>query len=434
MQFPSSLRKHLIGKLPQLDAAELDLAIAEFHKFMILSLNSPRFFFPCSMLIDQIWHESIVETREYAALCDSICPGSFLHHTGMAHSEWMQSRSINDQDSEDLSVLASYYSNFGPFDSATVHHWVVATDIMKLKQWNLNQLNSFLKQISQFPCKTRKNIHSDLQPKIEDLIQHFHQLHPGECETFFSNLPTTVPGMSSYDILANCIDIITTENPVILEVGCGIGSMARKISNRFNSMKYFGIDQSESEIELARRRLFGPETDFTVADAKNLPFKDEFFDLIISHMSIHLIKDHEGLFSELKRVIKPNGHLYFTIPGQPGDEPGDKAYSSILSLFNELNESLKQTSSIYRNETDLLKYLQSNFGSFAVRKSSYQINLELSGNPLRHFELLYPYLTLNDTQKNHFKLHSEKILFDFKLNHPGKPITRTMVVYQAIRD
>jgi len=101
------------------------------------------------------------------------------------------------------------------------------------------------------------------------------------------------------------------ENSRVLEVGCGTGFMACRISKEKNC-QIQGIDISERMIELARERAkkhnIEDRATFRIADAKNLPFEDNTFDVVFSQFVISLL-DKEKALAEFMRVLKPGGFL-----------------------------------------------------------------------------------------------------------------------------
>jgi len=72
---------------------------------------------------------------------------------------------------------------------------------------------------------------------------------------------------------------------------------------------YTGVDLTEAAIELSRKRfeLFGLRGAFRVADAENLDFTDESFDLVYSHGVLHHTPDTARAVREIHRVLKPGG-------------------------------------------------------------------------------------------------------------------------------
>jgi ubiquinone/menaquinone biosynthesis C-methylase UbiE len=52
-----------------------------------------------------------------------------------------------------------------------------------------------------------------------------------------------------------------------------------------------------------------------VADAENLPFEDDFFDMVVGHAVLHHLPDVPAAMAEALRVLKPGGAL--VIAGEP---------------------------------------------------------------------------------------------------------------------
>jgi len=63
---------------------------------------------------------------------------------------------------------------------------------------------------------------------------------------------------------------------------------------------------------------------FIKADATDLPFKDDFADVIVSRASFHFWDNMEKGFSEMKRVLKPGGKAIVG-RGFPPNMPNDRA-------------------------------------------------------------------------------------------------------------
>jgi len=72
---------------------------------------------------------------------------------------------------------------------------------------------------------------------------------------------------------------------------------------------YTGIDLTDAAIELAEKRfeLFELPGSFRTADAENLDFADNTFDVVYSHGVLHHTPDTAGAIKEVHRVLKPGG-------------------------------------------------------------------------------------------------------------------------------
>ena len=93
----------------------------------------------------------------------------------------------------------------------------------------------------------------------------------------------------------------------VLEIGCGMGTDGAQFAKA--GADYTGVDLTEAAIELSRKRfeLFGLRGEFRVADAENLDFTDESFDLVYSHGVLHHTPDTARAVREIHRVLKPGG-------------------------------------------------------------------------------------------------------------------------------
>jgi ubiquinone/menaquinone biosynthesis C-methylase UbiE len=93
----------------------------------------------------------------------------------------------------------------------------------------------------------------------------------------------------------------------VLEIGCGLGTDGAQFA--LAGADYTGIDLTEASIELAKRRfeLSGLRGEFCIADAENLEFADDSFDLVYSHGVLHHTPDTARAIREIHRVLKPGG-------------------------------------------------------------------------------------------------------------------------------
>jgi len=93
----------------------------------------------------------------------------------------------------------------------------------------------------------------------------------------------------------------------VLEIGCGLGTDGAQFARA--GAHYTGIDLTEAAIDLARRRfeIAGLPGEFLVADAEQLEFPDDSFDLVYSHGVLHHTPDTAGAVREIHRVLKPGG-------------------------------------------------------------------------------------------------------------------------------
>ena len=103
-------------------------------------------------------------------------------------------------------------------------------------------------------------------------------------------------------------------NQKFLEVGCGSGGVSRYIAEKY-LLNVTGTDLDPELIQLARENIDDSSNiQFLEADATNLPFEDNHFDIVLSFGVMHHIPNWLDALREIKRILRPKGHLvYFDI-------------------------------------------------------------------------------------------------------------------------
>lgn len=97
----------------------------------------------------------------------------------------------------------------------------------------------------------------------------------------------------------------------VLDLGCGSGRLFSKFQNK--EAKYFGIDNSDKLIEIAKKENL--QGNFQISDGLKLPFSEGFFNKIYSFAVIHHIPSRKlrlEFLKEARRVLKKDGMIVLT--------------------------------------------------------------------------------------------------------------------------
>jgi ubiquinone/menaquinone biosynthesis C-methylase UbiE len=155
---------------------------------------------------------------------------------------------------------------------------------------------------------------SEPNPNLKERVRAFWQANP--CGTKFADAE---PGTRRFYELVEAhryekewhipaaADFAATRGLRVLEIGCGLGTDGAQFAKA--GADYTGVDLTEAAVELARKRfeLFNLSGTFRTADAENLDFKEETFDLVYSHGVLHHTPDTARAVREIHRVLKKNG-------------------------------------------------------------------------------------------------------------------------------
>ncbi len=117
----------------------------------------------------------------------------------------------------------------------------------------------------------------------------------------------------------------------VLEISSGTGRLTRHLRKYFpETTKLIASDISPDMLRVAREQLKDSSIDFRIADAQQLPFSDNSFDLVLCQHGLMFLPDKLKGYKEVFRVLKPGGRFIFATWDRTENIP-------ILNLiFNEL--------------------------------------------------------------------------------------------------
>ena len=115
----------------------------------------------------------------------------------------------------------------------------------------------------------------------------------------------------------------------VLELATGPGMIAKHIAPSAKSVT--ATDFAPKMIEAAKKGSVPDNVSFEVADATNLRYQNDSFDLVVIANALHIIPEPEKALAEIDRVLKSNGTLI--APNFIEREKGKKnLWQKILSL------------------------------------------------------------------------------------------------------
>lgn len=93
----------------------------------------------------------------------------------------------------------------------------------------------------------------------------------------------------------------------VLEIGVGAGTDHLQWARA--GCKLWGVDITNAAIETTRKHLelYGLTSNLQRQDAEELPYEDNFFDIVYSWGVIHHTENPENMVKEIYRVLKPGG-------------------------------------------------------------------------------------------------------------------------------
>jgi SAM-dependent methyltransferase len=155
---------------------------------------------------------------------------------------------------------------------------------------------------------------SDNGNNLKEQVRAFWQAHP--CGTKFAD--AELGSRAFYERVAEhrygtewhipgAADFASARGLRVLEIGCGLGTDGAQFARAGAS--YTGVDLTDAAVELARKcfEVFELPGEFRTADAEQLDFADDSFDLVYSHGVLHHTPDTARAVREVHRVLRPGG-------------------------------------------------------------------------------------------------------------------------------
>lgn len=117
------------------------------------------------------------------------------------------------------------------------------------------------------------------------------------------------------NVAAHCLQYIPQKFTNALDLGCGTGTMAIHLQKKNPEAEIHGIDLAEGMIYEAQKRSIKekvPQIIFQLGDIEHIPYPNESFDLVVSNLSLQWLENPQNCFTEVQRVLKPEGRFIFT--------------------------------------------------------------------------------------------------------------------------
>ncbi|WP_339227633.1 class I SAM-dependent methyltransferase [Oceanobacillus sp. FSL K6-2867] len=119
---------------------------------------------------------------------------------------------------------------------------------------------------------------------------------------------STHAGGSDLELLKEWLEL--KPHMVVLDIATGGGHVTKTISPYVKTV--FSTDITKEMLENTAEYLSDLiNTHFIIADAENLPFIDNYFDIVTCRIAAHHFPDAEKFIDEVQRVLNPSGKFLF---------------------------------------------------------------------------------------------------------------------------
>lgn len=160
----------------------------------------------------------------------------------------------------------------------------------------------------------------------------------------------------------------------VLDVGCGSGNNLIPFLDQ--GLECHGVEISKEILDVAKTYLNsrGYNTELRIGDNKNIPYDDEYFDVVTSVNVLHYEQSAKDIMEALKeyaRVLRPGGILYLSTTG-----PNHAVYQAAKVLDNHCYQFLYddfrkgETFFYFDNEKYLQYFLEKIFSKTVIGRNT----------------------------------------------------------------
>ena len=145
---------------------------------------------------------------------------------------------------------------------------------------------------------------------MDKIKKHFDE----EADEFDSIILKLIPYYSEMvDALVSAIPFDKSTAIKVIDLGCGTGTVSKRVKINFPDAVITCLDFAESMIELAKIKLSGQiDVYYQVGDFAHFDFKEKF-DVVISSLALHHLvtdKDKKDIYSRIYNSLNSPGIFY----------------------------------------------------------------------------------------------------------------------------
>lgn len=120
----------------------------------------------------------------------------------------------------------------------------------------------------------------------------------------------------------------------VLDLGCGYGWHCIYAAKQ-GANYVLGTDISHKMLQVAKQKTTSPKINYKCQAMEDLEFENNTFDIVISSLAFHYIKDFSAITKHIYQWLTPNGEFIFSV-----EHPVFTAYGTQDWYYNEKGEIL----------------------------------------------------------------------------------------------
>lgn len=146
--------------------------------------------------------------------------------------------------------------------------------------------------------------------------------------------------------------VLGADGGVVLDAGCGEGSIINWIARHGVYDRCVGVDISPIGVEMGRRNDLTRTVEYHTGNLRKLPFDDGSFDVVYSQSVLEHVADYGAVLREMRRVLRPGGLLAIRT-GNGGRSDADSILGAAVRYLLGRNEIREEDPTCVLDDEDL---------------------------------------------------------------------------------
>ncbi|MDA8141461.1 MAG: class I SAM-dependent methyltransferase, partial [Desulfobacteraceae bacterium] len=156
----------------------------------------------------------------------------------------------------------------------------------------------------------KKSTVAEIQARFDQDVERFSNLETGQTATMDAPL--------AMELITQAAFRATPKIQRVLDIGCGAGNNTIKLAQFTSPFDCDLVDLSRPMLERAHERVAEVNTGrirLFQGDIRELPFPDEYYDVILAAAVLHHLRDDrdwESTFAKIFHLTAPGGSVWIT--------------------------------------------------------------------------------------------------------------------------